>query len=95
MSTSRNGERHGKQKSRDTTPESYLGSSPDRGDSNVIQQYQPQRLQQQQQSVQGTTRGSRSGALAVRLDMDLDIDLQLRAKIKGEITLSILEGDQK
>ncbi|KAK3334288.1 hypothetical protein B0H65DRAFT_78630 [Neurospora tetraspora] len=95
MSTSRNRERHTKHRSHDTTPENSLGSSSDRGDSNVIQQYQPQELQQQQQSIQGTTSGSRSGARAVRLDMDLDIDLQLKAKIKGDITLSILGGDQK
>ncbi|KAK3950038.1 hypothetical protein QBC32DRAFT_24421 [Pseudoneurospora amorphoporcata] len=93
MSTSRNREKPTKHKSRDTTSNS-LGSSPDRGDNNVIQQYQPQELQQLQQSVQGTTtNGSRSGAPAVRLDMNLDIDVQLKAKIKGDITLSILGGD--
>ncbi|KAK0647186.1 hypothetical protein B0T16DRAFT_459038 [Cercophora newfieldiana] len=37
----------------------------------------------------------RGGAPAVRLDMDLDVDLQMKAKIQGDLTLSILEGDQK
>ena len=49
-----------------------------------------------QEEQQATQRDNgRGGAPAVRLDMDLDVDVQLKAKIQGDITLSILEGDQK
>ncbi|KAK0623930.1 hypothetical protein B0T14DRAFT_565247 [Immersiella caudata] len=37
----------------------------------------------------------RGGAPAVRLDMDLDVDVQMKAKIQGDLTLSILGGDQR
>lgn len=37
----------------------------------------------------------RGGAPAVRLDMDLDVEVELKAKIEGDITLSVLGGDQK
>ncbi|GKT42925.1 uncharacterized protein ColSpa_03106 [Colletotrichum spaethianum] len=60
---------------------------------NPRQAHQSQGAQQvvpQNQQVQNKGKGGPS----VRLDMDLDVDIDLKAKIKGDIELSILGGNQ-
>ncbi|UQC87724.1 uncharacterized protein CLUP02_13243 [Colletotrichum lupini] len=48
---------------------------------------------QNQQNQQLQTKSS-SGAPSVKLDMNLDVDIDLKAKVQGDITLSVLGGNQ-
>ncbi|KAK1751507.1 hypothetical protein QBC47DRAFT_364515 [Echria macrotheca] len=57
----------------------------------LVKRHPPEEHQVATETTQGDGRG---GAPAVRLDMDLDVDVQMKAKIQGDVTLSILEGDQ-
>ncbi|KAI8213704.1 hypothetical protein K4K54_001015 [Colletotrichum sp. SAR 10_86] len=56
-------------------------------DGSTAQQVAPQNGQQVQSKGKG--------APSVRLDMDLDVDIELKAKIQGDLTLSILGGNQE
>ncbi|KAK2731664.1 hypothetical protein CKAH01_08820 [Colletotrichum kahawae] len=57
-------------------------------DGATAQQVAPQNGRQQVQ-------GKGKGAPSVRLDMDLDVEIELKAKIQGDLTLSILGGNQE
>ncbi|EXF75095.1 hypothetical protein CFIO01_06705 [Colletotrichum fioriniae PJ7] len=54
---------------------------------------QQQVAPQNHQNRQVQTKSS-SGAPSVKLDMNLDVDIDLKAKIKGDVTLSVLGGNQ-
>ncbi|KAM7220290.1 hypothetical protein V8F06_004256 [Rhypophila decipiens] len=58
------------------------------------QLHRPQAEEANEQAVAHADNGRR-GAPAVRLDMDLDADVKMKGKIQGDVTLSILGGDQK
>ncbi|KAL2760021.1 hypothetical protein ACRALDRAFT_1060029 [Sodiomyces alcalophilus JCM 7366] len=55
---------------------------------------QMQQAPNESQITETRGRRSKSGAPAVRLDMNLELDVELKARINGDITLSILGGEQ-
>ncbi|KAK4164028.1 hypothetical protein QBC43DRAFT_53368 [Cladorrhinum sp. PSN259] len=71
---------------------SQLGGLDATYDSSETKQIAPRQEQQQQVTSQSR---SQSGAPAVRLDMDLDMEIELKAKIKGDVTLSIIDDNKK
>ncbi|KAK4639972.1 hypothetical protein QC761_0113830 [Podospora bellae-mahoneyi] len=49
---------------------------------------------QQEEEVDRQPPNSR-GAPAVRLEMDLDVNIELKGKIKGNVTVAILEDEKR
>lgn len=79
---------HGGFKAAPTANRQPALKAPTLGDENQVSS--PQQHQVSERPQIGTGRG---GALAVRLEMNLHVDIQLKAKIKGVITLAILDGN--
>ncbi|KAK4223897.1 hypothetical protein QBC38DRAFT_458856 [Podospora fimiseda] len=73
---------------------SPIGGLDARYNSDENKQIAPRR-EQEQVTAQSGSQSDHGGAPAVRLDMDLDMEIELKAKIKGDVTLAILDDKSK